>query len=129
MRLELLPATFAIVRLAAADAVPAWAADGDLVSITRTADELSIVCEAARVPADAVWQPGWQCLKVQGPLDFSMIGILASLAAPLATAGVSIFVISTFDTDYLLVRGEDLERAMVTLRKAGHQVVNERSAL
>jgi hypothetical protein len=66
---------------------------------------------------------------VQGPLDFSMIGILASLAAPLATAGVSIFVISTFDTDYLLVRGEDLERAMVTLRKAGHQVVNERSAL
>jgi uncharacterized protein len=113
MRLDVLRGEFAIVKLDAADPIPPWAA-GEFVSITRTRDELSIVCEA---PAGE-----WRCLKVQGPLDFSLVGILASLAEPLAKAGVPIFVISTFDTDYILVKADNLERAIEALRSAGHTV-------
>ncbi len=113
MRLDVLRGDFAIVKLDAADPIPEWAA-GEFVSITRTRDELSIVCES----------PGgeWRCLKVEGPLDFSLVGILASLAEPLAKAGVPIFAISTFDTDYILVKADNLERAIRALRSAGHTI-------
>jgi len=122
LRLELLPETYAICRLGPEEAVPRWATDGAFLSLTRTRAELSIVCVEEAVPEGVRCQRGWRCLGVEGPLDFSLTGILTSLADPLAAAGVSIFATSTFDTDYLLLREADLERGMDALRRAGHQI-------
>jgi len=94
------------------------------VSVSRSRDELSVTCPARLVPGGIASEVGWTCLRVVGPLDFSEIGILASLAAPLAANGVGIFVVSTFDTDYLLVKSAALETAIATLVDAGHSVVN-----
>jgi hypothetical protein len=95
-----------------------------LVSITRTADELSIVCAQEHIPAtlEAHLEKGWRCLKVLGPLDFGLTGILSGLTGVLAAVGISIFALSTYDTDYLLVRQESLERAIRALRLDGHEV-------
>lgn len=120
-RLRLLPERLAIVRLPPGAAVPAWAWTGPLASVTRTADELSVVCLERSAPATEQAERGWRALMVEGPLDFSQTGVLAALTAPLAEAGVSVFTISTYDTDYLLVREEDLPAATGALRAAGHQ--------
>ena len=113
---------FAVCRLNQDAPVPAWASAGTLFSITRTADELSIVCPQSLVPDAIRCERGWRCLRVAGTMDFSMIGVVASLSTPLAQAGIGIFVISPFDTDYLLVKENDLEKAVVALRAAGHAV-------
>ncbi|MDN5326539.1 MAG: uncharacterized protein PWP41_1235 [Moorella sp. (in: firmicutes)] len=102
--------------------VPGWALKGNLVSITRTPDELSLVCPAAGVPSGVKCEKGWRCLMVKGPLAFSLTGILAALVVPLANHGISIFAISTFDTDYLLVKEKDLERAIQVLSREGHRI-------
>lgn len=120
--LRVLPYPLAIVRLAADSAHPAWATGDALLSITRTSDELSIVCDEACVPTDAVVEPGWRALAVEGPLAFELAGVLASIAVPLAAAGVSIFAVSTYDTDYVLVKSEVLGRAREALTRAGHSV-------
>jgi hypothetical protein len=122
LTLLLLPDTLAVCRLAPDAEVPAWAWTGEPASVTRTRDELSIVCRAAAVPEGVRAEVGWRCLKVQGPLDFGLTGILAALTAPLAAAGIAIFAVSTFDTDYLLVKAENLDRAIDVLRGAGHHV-------
>jgi hypothetical protein len=119
--LSILPELFAVCRLAPDAPVPAWAA-GPFVSITRTPDELSAVCPAASVPNDIRCERGWRCLRVAGPLDLAQVGVLASLVVPLAEAGGSVFVVSTFDTDYLLVREADLVAAVEALRRHGHLV-------
>jgi len=121
MTLELLRGEFAIARLNASGAIPTWAA-GEFVSITRTVDELSIVCEASRVPGGVQAESGWRALRVAGKLDFSLTGVLASIADPLASARVSIFAISTFDTDYVLLRGAQLVAGIEALQGAGHEV-------
>lgn len=121
LNLELLSEAFAICRLSADSPLPDIPG-GRFVSITRTDDELSLICVEDYVPAAARAEKGWRCLKVAGPLDFSLTGILASLANPLAGAGISIFALSTFDTDYLMVRSTDLEEALRTLAEAGHKV-------
>jgi hypothetical protein len=123
--LSLLPGSFAIVRLAANAGLPAWATRSAFFSVTRTDEELSIVCAAEHVPDGIAVQGGWRILKVQGPFALSEIGVLASLAAPIAGAKVSLFVISTFDTDYLLVSEEQLEAAKAALKSAGHLVREE----
>jgi uncharacterized protein len=122
MNLTILSDTFAICRLSAAEDVPDWAMFGEFVSITHTADELSIVCAEKHVPSDVKADRGWRALKVEGPLDLALTGILASLANPLAEAQINLFAISTFDTDYLLVKGYNLDRACAVLRQAGHVV-------
>ena len=91
-------------------------------AIVRTAEELSIVCAEQAVPPGVICQRGWRGLKVAGPLDFALTGVLASLAGPLAEAAVSIFAISTYDTDYLLIREVQLDTAIDALRRAGHAV-------
>ena len=106
LTLTLLPCTLAICRLDPAAALPAWAAASRFYAVTRTDEELSVVCEQHLVPADVVCQRDWCCLKVTGPLDFALTGILARLTAPLADAGIPIFAISTYDTDYLLVKAD-----------------------
>jgi uncharacterized protein len=120
--LNLLPERFAISRLAANAPLPEWATRGAFCSVTRTSDELSIVAEESFVPAGVVSKNSWRVLKVQGPFVLSEVGVLASLAAPLATAGVSLFVVSTFETDYLLVTQEQLASAITALDQAGHSI-------
>jgi hypothetical protein len=120
LRLTILPETLAVCRLSADDAFPAWLPARGFISVTRTAGELSVVCAADAVPADFRCEAGWRALAVEGPLDFGLTGILASIAAPLAEAGISIFTISTFDTDCVLVKAERLDDAVNALRRAGH---------
>ncbi|HYL10787.1 MAG TPA: ACT domain-containing protein [Candidatus Acidoferrales bacterium] len=122
LELSVLPGRFAVCRLAPSSPVPAWLPAHGFVSVTRTADELSIVCEESRVPAGVKMQAGWVGLALRGPVEFSEVGVLASLAEPLAKAGIGIFVISTFDTDYLLVAQENLDRAAAALTAAGHTI-------
>jgi hypothetical protein len=123
LTLRLLPETFAVCQLPAESPAPAWPA-GTLVSVTRTPEELSIVCEEQYVPPGVKRQGDFRCLTVTGPLDFATTGVIAALAGPLADAGISIFPLGTYDTDYLLVRRADLERTVATLQRAGHRVLD-----
>src|SRR5260370_3275344 len=102
LELSLLPERFAISRLAADSPIPAWATQGPFFSVTRTGDELSVVTELSLVPVGIQSQPGWRVLKVHGPFVLSEVGVLAALATPLADAKISLFSVSTFDTDFLL---------------------------
>ena len=122
LSLELLDGSFAVARLDPGSPLPEWADGGAISSTTRTADELSVVCESERLPEGVRAERDWRCLKVAGPLDFSEVGILADLTAALAHAGISLFALSTYDTDYLLVRAGDLEGAVAALRERGHLV-------
>lgn len=117
LTLKLLGGSYAVCRLYAGAPVPqpVLAAKGEFLSITRTADELSIVCEESLAPAGAKVERGWRAFRVLGPLDFSLTGIIATLTAPLAEAKISVFTMATFDTDYLLVRETDLARAITAL--------------
>jgi uncharacterized protein len=112
----------AVCRLDAGMDIPAWAEGVSFLSVTRTEDELSVVCPEANVPEDVARERSWRALKLEGPFELSMVGILSSVAAPLAGAGASIFAISTFDTDYVLVREEQLDLAVDALREHGHEV-------
>lgn len=123
--LTVLPGFFAIVRLAPDASLPSWATVGGFFSVTRTRDELSVICLANQVPSGLAAEAGWRALKVHGPFALSEIGVLAALAAPLAHAKVSLFAISTFDTDYLLVSDKKLDAATAALRAAGHGVVDD----
>ena len=120
--LRLLVGELAISRLAPDAPPPDWAQVGELTSITRTRDELSVVCAAAAVPDDIPHDRGWRALELRGPLDFDLVGILADLSATLADAGVSIFAISTHDTDYVLVRAHQLDQGVTALEAAGYRV-------
>jgi hypothetical protein len=127
LELSLLPERLAISRLAADSPVPDWATRGPFYSLTRTRDELSIVTELSRVPAGIQSQPGWRALKVHGPFVLSEVGVLAALATPLAEAKISLFAISTFDTDYLLVASETLPAAIAALERTGHTIYGSKA--
>ncbi len=122
LQLTLLPATYAISRLAPDAPIPAWVTTAPVFSITRTADELSIVAPESVTPGDIRSERGWRALKLEGPFDFALTGVLASVLQPLADARISIFAISTFDTDYVLVRAGALDAARSALRAAGHRI-------
>jgi uncharacterized protein len=124
---SVLPGTYAICRLAARAPLPAWAGKA-FTSITRTADELSIVCDEQRLPPDLDGLDlrlarGWALLKLHGPFPLDAIGVLASVAKPLAEAKISLFAISTFDTDYILVKRTHVNEAIGALTRAGHTLV------
>jgi uncharacterized protein len=122
LTLHLLPGTFAICQQPADSPVPEWAG-GSLVSLTRTRQELSVVCEQESVPEGVRRQGNFRCLMVAGPLDFAMTGVIAALAGPLADAGISLFPLGTFDTDYLFIRQDEIKQAVAALREAGHRVL------
>lgn len=123
LSLRVLDSEFAIVRLPPDAGLPWWAASSnELLSHTRSVDETSIVCEARRVPGDVQAERGFRALRVEGTIPLQATGILASLAAPLTAANVPVFVISTFDTDYVLVPGRLLSTAVEALRGTGHSV-------
>jgi uncharacterized protein len=126
-KFSVVPGTYAVCRLPAKAALPAWAGRA-FTSITRTADELSIVCEERRLPPgpggiDLQLERGWILLKIHGPLPLDAIGVLASVARPLAEAAISLFAVSTFDTDYLLVKRIHARQAIAALTLAGHKLV------
>jgi hypothetical protein len=114
------PAEFAVCRLRPMEALPAWLARQGFLSITRTDDELSIICAAADVPADVRHESGWRVLKLQGPFAFTEVGVLLRLLQPLAAAGLGIMAVSTFDTDYVLVKSACLPQAEAALIAAGY---------
>lgn len=122
LSLALLDGIYAVARLAPSDPIPDWATESPFHSITRTAGELSIVSEAVSVPSEVRAERDWKCLEVAGPLDFSEIGIMAALTRALADAEVSVMALSTYDTDYLLVREAVLDRAIEALGSDGHSV-------
>jgi uncharacterized protein len=124
LTLEVLTGNYAIHRLAPDSKIPDWALNATgFSSITRTSDELSIVCETQNLELEGIKQDsGWACLKLIGPFAFDLTGILSSVLNPLRDAEIGIFAISTFDTDYVLVKLEHLERAVVTLENAGHTI-------
>ena len=123
LTLKVLPQALTVLRLEPDAAPPAAAMEGKFWSLTRTPGELSVVCESdAVIDAEAV-EPGWRALEVKGPLDFGQVGILAGLSAALAVRDISIFAISTYDTDYILLKHDRLGEAVDALRDAGHAVV------
>ena len=122
LRLTVLEDRLAVCRLDAASDAPPRTDPTGLFSVTRTPDELSVVCAEELAPEDARCERGWRALKLEGPFEFTEVGVLASVAAPLAEAGVGIFAVSTFDTDYVLVKEEQLEVAAAALRAREHEV-------
>lgn len=120
--LTVLESQLAVVRFPARSGLPWWAATSSFLSFTRTVDEDSLICEEVRVPEGMAAQRGFKALRVEGTLPFHLTGVLSSLANPLADAGVPIFVVSTHDTDYLLVPETMLARATAALREAGHSL-------
>jgi hypothetical protein len=125
--LAVLGERLSVCQLDADAEAPDWAGLGSFVSITRTPEELSIVCPTEVVPAGVSQSRGWRVLQVEGPFDFSETGVLASIAGPLAEAGISMLAICTYDTDYVLVKAADLSDAIAALRRAGHDVRGERA--
>jgi hypothetical protein len=125
---SVLPGAYAICHMPANAPLPTWAREA-FTSVTRTAEELSIVCEERRLPPDLGGvelrvERGWALLKLHGPFPLDAIGILASVATPLAEAGISLLALGTFNTDYLLVKRDHLERAVAALVEAGHTLVD-----
>ena len=121
LKFRQLPGLYAVLRLAQNAPISEWGT-GEFVSITRTADELSIVCAVENIPPGVPYDPRWIALKLEGPFPFSKTGVLLSLIAPLSNNGVPVFAISTYDTDYVLVKNQDIVRALEVLEQAGHQV-------
>ena len=115
-----LPGPYAIVRLSPHAPAPKWATKGEFTSITRTTDELSIVCPAENIPQEIAPSPRWICLKLAGPIPFSLTGVLLSFIQPLSNRGIPIFTISTFETDYVLVQEEFAGVTQQVLREAGY---------
>lgn len=120
--LIVLKAGFGVCRFGPDALVPSWVDHGGFWTVSRTADELSIVCEEDHIPSGVQAEMGFACFKVIGPLDFSSVGVIAALTTALAASGIPLFAISTFDTDYLLVRRTDLPDAIDALRESGHAV-------
>jgi uncharacterized protein len=123
MNLKILESTFSIMKLPSNEKIPTWVLNSDVFSITRTDEELSIVCPSEYLSLNEVMEDvedDWKCIKVEGVLDFNLTGILSSLAKPLAESKISIFAISTFNTDYLLVKSHSIEKAKVVLENEGH---------
>jgi hypothetical protein len=126
--LDLLPEEYAVCRLPAGSALPASLSSGpddkSVISVTWAPDELSVICPADRVPDGATVEASWRCLRVVGPLDLALTGVLASLIGPLAKARVNIVAFSTYDTDYLLIPQVRLSEAVATLTAAGHRLAS-----
>lgn len=124
LTMKLLKEEYGVCRLDKTELIPEWAQDKGFFSITRTSDELSIVCSQDNIPNHIKCERDWKILKIEGVLDFSLIGILASISTILAQQGISIFAISTYDTDYILVKNKDIDNAIESLIKEGYEVID-----
>ena len=128
LTMKLLKEKYGVCRLDKNELIPEWAQNSNFFSITKTCDELSIVCSQDDIPNDILTdikcEKDWRILKIEGPLDFSLIGILASISTILAQKGISIFAISTYDTDYILVKNKDIDNAIQSLIKDRYEVID-----
>jgi uncharacterized protein len=122
LQLSVVGERLALCRLEPHSGIPRWATSGPFFCVTRTPDELSVVCPERNVPAGTTREAGWRAFKLEGTFDFGLVGVLASVAAPLVESGVGILAIATYDTDYVLVKEEQLGPAVVALRERGHRV-------
>ncbi|CAM3668683.1 ACT domain-containing protein [Kibdelosporangium persicum] len=122
LTIDVRPGDYALAKLPPGSPLPSLSTSDGLVSVTSTPDEVSVVSLTDIAPAGAKVDQGWRLLTVRGPLEFTLTGIMASLAGSLAAAGVPLYAMSTFDTDHILVKATDLDRAVVALREAGHEV-------
>lgn len=123
LTMKLLKGTYGVCWLEESKAIPEWAFEGEFFSITKTKDELSLVCLEENIPSGTKCQGDWRILKVQGPLDFSLVGILSSISGILARQKISVFVISTYDTDYILIKEENLSKAIDSLLNEGYNII------
>lgn len=121
LKLSILDDTFTIHRFRPNREIPDRVFEGEFYSISRTDEELSIVCSSSMILESENSETGWSCIKIPGPLDFSLTGVLSGLSKVLADAGISIFAVSTFDTDYILIKSEKLRAAQAALEKAGYR--------
>lgn len=124
LTMKLLKEKYGVCRLDKAETIPLWAQNSSFFSITKTSDELSIVCAESDIPSDIQCEKDWRILKVEGPLDFSLIGILSSISTILAQKGISIFAVSTYDTDYILVKNKDIDNAVGSLVEERYEVID-----
>jgi uncharacterized protein len=124
LKFRRLSGPYIVARLAPDEAVPLWASRGEFTSVSRSADELSIVCAAENLPHDIEAKLHWICLKLEGPFAFSLTGVLLAFIEPLSSKGIPIFAVSTYDTDYVLIQEEWIGAALNALRHAGHELVS-----
>ncbi len=122
LQLSVIGERLAVCRLEPHSGIPRWATSAPFFCVTRTPDELSVVCPERNVPAGTTREAGWRAFRLEGTFDFGLVGVLASVATPLAESGVGILAIATYDTDYVLVKEEQLGPAMAALRERGHRV-------
>ncbi len=122
LKLSVLEGRLAVCRLDPGAEIPDWAIRDPFFSITRTVDELSVICPEQHVPPGVACEQGWRALKLEGPLDFESIGTLNAVAEPLADAEISILAIATYDTDYVLIKESELGRALAALSKREHRI-------
>ncbi|MBU3136070.1 ACT domain-containing protein [Clostridium gasigenes] len=123
LTMKLLKEKYGVCRLDKANSIPNWAIEGEFYSITKTEDELSIVCLQESIPTDIKYEKDWKVLKVEGPLDFALVGILACISSLMASQGISIFAISTYDTDYILIKEKDIDNAIELLLNDKYAVI------
>lgn len=123
LNMKLLDGKYGVCRLSTNEAVPAWGFKGEFFSITKTEDELSIVCLEENISEEIRCEKGWRILKVEGPLDFSLVGILSKISGLMAKNDISIFAISTYDTDYILIKDENIKMAIGVLNKDDYNVI------
>lgn len=123
LTLKLLDKTYAVCSLSKNKKIPLWAIEGDFLSITKTEDELSIVCEEKNVAEGIKYEGNWKILKIEGPLDFSLVGILAKISNLMAKNNISIFAISTYDTDYILIKLGNINKAIEVLKKDNYNII------
>jgi len=124
LTLSSLPGLLAVCKLSKDAAIPEWALNSNFLALIRTPDEFTMVCPQTNVPEGVTAEQGWAALRVHGPLEFEMVGVLATLATTLAQAGVSIYAISTYDTDYILLKETMMEIARSALVNTGHKVID-----
>lgn len=122
LTLSLIPGSFAVCRLSPNSDIPQWAIRSSFYSVMKTPEELTVVCVEENVPEGVKSEQDWKMLQVEGPLDFSLTGIISSLACPLAEAEISIFVLSTYESDYIMVKQSSLKKAISVLSAAGHRI-------
>jgi uncharacterized protein len=129
LKMSIMEGSFGICRFDPGISIPEWVFGGSFISVTKTLDELSVVCPIEFIPDRVICEKNWRALKVEGPLDFSLTGILASISTILAQSGISIFAVSTYDTDYVLVREKDLNSAVDALSRGSCEIVHSKGYL
>ncbi len=129
LTMKLLNEKFGVCRLNKNELIPEWVKNSNFYSITKTSDELSIVCSQDSIPSNIKCEKDWRTLKVEGPLDFSLIGIISSISTILALKRISIFAVSTYDTDYILVKNKDIDNVILALSNERYKVINQENML